>query len=298
MPCPQVPLLLAHKIMVDTFTQRSDAVHYFLSHPHADHLKNLSPTWKGGTIYCSQITKDLLLMQMAGLDSKRLEVIPFHRKIKLTNDIEVVMFPSHHCDGGSMFWFHLKSAEEYILCSTDFRMHPKMLDHQFFLDMPITKFYFDDTFYKFNIPFPSRDVSAHHLQKMLDENKSETFMIDASMLGVEPLLRKIKTNYRLSEHLKNSVRGNQLRYLLPGRIDEEKDSVLLGTKRKDNLKAGKWIMPTATKFLCKKPYEKDGNIWYVFWATHSNVHEIRLLNAILQPKEVISCDMGVKTLRC
>ena len=34
---------------------------YILTHIHTDHLKGLSNTWNFGTIYCSTITKKLIL---------------------------------------------------------------------------------------------------------------------------------------------------------------------------------------------------------------------------------------------
>ncbi len=34
---------------------------FFLSHMHEDHFRGLSPRWNGGVVYCSPVTRRLLL---------------------------------------------------------------------------------------------------------------------------------------------------------------------------------------------------------------------------------------------
>ena len=42
---------------------------FFLSHMHADHTAGLTPSWSGGPVYCSPISKKLLLHKFKVIDS-------------------------------------------------------------------------------------------------------------------------------------------------------------------------------------------------------------------------------------
>ena len=56
-----LPGPLSHSpINVDDFSK--GAAVYFLSHAHEDHLKGLRDNWNEGPIYCTEITKQLILL--------------------------------------------------------------------------------------------------------------------------------------------------------------------------------------------------------------------------------------------
>jgi mRNA degradation ribonuclease J1/J2 len=48
-------------ICVDQFTFIPGISIYLLSHMHTDHITGLKPSWNFGKIYCSKISKELLL---------------------------------------------------------------------------------------------------------------------------------------------------------------------------------------------------------------------------------------------
>ena len=47
-----------------------DASVYFLSHMHADHYQGLHNEWCRGPIYCSEVTRQLLIRKWPGLSSR------------------------------------------------------------------------------------------------------------------------------------------------------------------------------------------------------------------------------------
>ena len=48
-------------IIVDEFKFVPGVYIYLLTHLHTDHTSGLKPSWNCGTIYCSKVTKALLL---------------------------------------------------------------------------------------------------------------------------------------------------------------------------------------------------------------------------------------------
>jgi metal-dependent hydrolase (beta-lactamase superfamily II) len=70
-------MVLIHNtnIIVDDFTQRNknpwSKYIYFLTHMHADHYKGLMAQWNYGTIYCSELSKSILLNLFPGVGDIR-----------------------------------------------------------------------------------------------------------------------------------------------------------------------------------------------------------------------------------
>eukprot|EP01112_Ceratiomyxa_fruticulosa_P019844 TRINITY_DN6591_c1_g1_i1.p1 TRINITY_DN6591_c1_g1~~TRINITY_DN6591_c1_g1_i1.p1 ORF type:complete len:113 (-),score=10.17 TRINITY_DN6591_c1_g1_i1:430-768(-) len=97
-------------IGLDTFTYQKGVKMFFLSHMHTDHLNGLTNTWNLGTIYCSVITRKLLLHKfelppgrVVGLEvnSTTLLYLDSSKKVALC----VTLIDANHSPGSVMFLF-------------------------------------------------------------------------------------------------------------------------------------------------------------------------------------------------
>ncbi len=79
--CSFSSIIMSHRVcrlhntpfLVDSFWQSSRAAYtfqpvFFLTHFHADHVSGIKDGWEAGPIYCSSITRTLLLDAFKGLD--------------------------------------------------------------------------------------------------------------------------------------------------------------------------------------------------------------------------------------
>ena len=102
---------------------------YFLSHAHADHTVGLRDGWKGGTVFCSEITKRLIELQFQDV-SEHLIALPMNESVLFGVDedgkhVNVTLLDANHCPGAVMFLF--EGAFGRVLHTGDFRYSPKML---------------------------------------------------------------------------------------------------------------------------------------------------------------------------
>lgn len=106
-------LLTNTNIIVDEFnygkTRSSFNYIYFLSHMHSDHYQGLSNKWNYGPIYCSIMTKKVLLNKypllenVIGLElNKGYDIFLNPEK---TIQIKVTLFDANHIVGSAMFLF-------------------------------------------------------------------------------------------------------------------------------------------------------------------------------------------------
>ncbi|GAA5841480.1 hypothetical protein JCM11251_007155 [Rhodosporidiobolus azoricus] len=112
---------------------------YFLSHAHADHYQNLSPSWCGGPIYASQTTINLVRLKL-GVKEEYLFPLPLDKTVKV-HGIDVTLIDANHCPGSVLFLFEgphtdpkspwKKTPEKifrYLHCG-DFRASPQHVLH-------------------------------------------------------------------------------------------------------------------------------------------------------------------------
>merc|ERR1712137_855616 len=150
---------------------------------------------------------------------------------------------------------------------------------------------------------------------MLQDRGYKRVFINASILGIEPILRDVVDmtglQLGLSPSLHNTWRGKQLKYLLGTRLDEHHMThITLGHRHKDDNKRYPWIIPTCTYFLCSTDDEKSGLIeerashhFYVWFCTHSNQQENNHFKALVSARHVNPCQESMtskdnKTITC
>jgi hypothetical protein len=166
--------------------------HYFLTHAHRDHTKNLDSTWSNGPIFCSSITKQLVISLMQ-VDEEILHELEFETthvmKLDDSETFNVTLIDANHCPGAVMYFFEGYFGR--ILATGDFRYSPDM-----FVDTPLSQgevdiCYLDNTY--FNKCFknlPSRKDALKELIAFLDSKREDDviFKLFIRTIGKEQLL--------------------------------------------------------------------------------------------------------------
>lgn len=147
-------LITNTNIIVDDFDYcknfAKNTFFHFLTHFHQDHWFGLTPNWDYGPIYCSEITKKLILIKFPKLERfikafalfERNEVVLTQNKDPILIDdngkvekhflkMHFIFFDAHHIPGSIMILFEGFMGK--ILHTGDFRFHPLMLEENKYL---------------------------------------------------------------------------------------------------------------------------------------------------------------------
>ena len=114
---------------------------HFLSHFHADHWFGMTPLWDYSPIYCSEITRKLILNKFPLLD-KFITTFPLNElnTIFLNKNpefrVDIMFFDAHHIPGSVMILFD--GFMGTILHTGDFRFRPEMIIENEYL-YPLSK---------------------------------------------------------------------------------------------------------------------------------------------------------------
>ncbi len=195
---------------------------------------------------------------------------------------QATAIPADHCPGSCMWFFEfdLEHTHTYnVLYTGDFRWNPRRS-----LPSGLCKVYYDDTFESYPVSFPSYQNTYTQLLNFLDSRDPSQFRpwIDCRILGIETLLRAVSKatsfKYCLSPALlKNTIRQNQIKFLLNGHLisgpAEMSRVITLGDNNRDTQDGQSWLLPSITYTLCpNRPL--DGNFQRMEFATHSSQSEL------------------------
>ncbi|KAG0478242.1 hypothetical protein HPP92_012961, partial [Vanilla planifolia] len=81
--------------------------HHFLTHAHKDHLSGIV-AFSSHTIYCTRLTKSLVLCQFPQFDDSLLLEIEVGQSVVINDpdgDFKVTAYDATHCPGAAMFLF-------------------------------------------------------------------------------------------------------------------------------------------------------------------------------------------------
>eukprot|EP01117_Protostelium_nocturnum_P014977 TRINITY_DN5757_c0_g1_i2.p1 TRINITY_DN5757_c0_g1~~TRINITY_DN5757_c0_g1_i2.p1 ORF type:complete len:445 (+),score=90.33 TRINITY_DN5757_c0_g1_i2:31-1365(+) len=189
--------------VVDSWRRQDAARHYFLTHAHADHLKGMTPEWSYGTIYCSPISKALLI-RTYGLDPNFIVTVEVNQTILLFLDeglsvpMSVTAIDANHCPGSVMFLF--EGFFGTILCTGDFRYSPVMMNHPKLKDKIVDQVYLDTTFGSpIFSSFMSREEIINSMETLmrqhLEKDPKYKFLIGVDSLGKEDLFVALSVRF-------------------------------------------------------------------------------------------------------
>lgn len=137
----RLPQSRGRPFLVDTFDGRENI--HFLTHFHADHYKGLSSKTPG-PIYCSELTRALLLRKFSSLPPSLVIPLPLNSST-LVEGVEVTAFDANHCPGSVSLIF--KTPALTILHTGDFRCDHRFLQRSSrFLQQHFDYVYMDNTY--------------------------------------------------------------------------------------------------------------------------------------------------------
>lgn len=207
-------LLTNTNIIVDDFDYcknfpKGTFIH-FLSHFHADHYFGMSTCWNYGPIYCSEITKKLILAQypkvpnITPLELNKEYLIPLNPSGSKT--VTVVLIDANHIPGAVFFLF--KGYMGTILHTGDMRFHDAMLDNPFLYppekrnklnykcSIHIDEVIFDNTYLHPSFNFPTRDVATQMMIELVEKHRGKHIIIAMGALGKEFMMVKLSEHFQ------------------------------------------------------------------------------------------------------
>ncbi|CAN0927052.1 5' exonuclease Apollo [Linum grandiflorum] len=187
---------------VDTWSARSKAKrHHFLTHAHKDHSSGIL-SCSSYPIYCTNLTKSLLLNQYPQLDESMFVSIEVGQSILIDDpygEFTVAAFDANHCPGAVMFLFEGNFGN--ILHTGDCRLTPECL--YCLPDKYISKkekqptqrldyVFLDCTFGKFRYPLPSKRSSIQQVINCIWKHPEAIMVyLTCDMLGQEDILADV-----------------------------------------------------------------------------------------------------------
>lgn len=179
-PIPQLKIMefkneaneIVTKLSMDLFCyKKHDEInHYFLSHFHSDHYMGITKGWNNGQIYCSAITKKLLIMKFK-VNPSIITEMEFDIPILVPDtNIQVTLLTLNHCPGGAIFLFDNLLTTQKILHCGDFRVNSKMI--RALEGVKIDTCYLDTTYLNPTYAFPKQEhiisVTSDFCKRLVD----------------------------------------------------------------------------------------------------------------------------------
>ena len=297
---------------------------YFLSHTHADHTVGLRDGWKGGTVFCSEITKRLIELQFQDV-SEHLIALPMNESVLFGVDedgkhVNVTLLDANHCPGAVMFLF--EGAFGRVLHTGDFRYSPEMLASlkSHLGTEPLDLAFVDNTY-----ALTDREILTERstVSEMLDIVKSSMrnnvktrVYVGLHKIGKENIMvelakslgTRIRVGYRRWTRLKAMMGENSdvlLRHFVHETEEEKEDLIveivhtkgltlnfLTEQRKKHNDCNTIGILPSGLCYVegklstCMKDDSGDVELYNVHYSSHSSKSELETFVSELNVKQI------------
>eukprot|EP00794_Sanderia_malayensis_P007558 gene7558-8395_t len=267
---------------------------------HADHTNGLTSTWRY-EIYCSEVTKKLLIHQL-GVDEKLVKLLEIGvpRIIYDADENDsfiVTMFDANHCPGSVMFLFEGKFGR--IFYTADFRCVENMLETLKTCSVgKIDVAYVNKTFFEESIEFPTREEASQDVVDVIKQHPEYQILIFCHTLGKEDLLVKIATELKewviVSNKKMETLRLLELPNVVTTDISDGRIRVC-GEREMHNHDIKEWIksaqtiliFPTGLKNRNTSSYGLFDRIFFIPYSDHSCYSEIKQFLEFLNPDKVL-----------
>ncbi|KAL1920631.1 uncharacterized protein VTP21DRAFT_1008 [Calcarisporiella thermophila] len=184
--CPFYKRVPGTSFVVDAFSYGKipGVTGYFLSHFHSDHYGGLSKGWKHGPIYCSYVTRNLLIYKI-GVNPSFIHPLPLDQVCKI-EDVNVVLIDANHCPGSCMILFSYETKDNRVarhLHTGDFRACPRQILHPSLvqpLNPPLDTLFLDTTYLNPRYIFPAQEVIVRAVIELVHST------INSNKIGGEP----------------------------------------------------------------------------------------------------------------
>ena len=317
-------LLTNTNIMVDDFDYckgypKGVFVH-FLTHFHQDHWEGMSPLWDYGPIYCSEITKKLILnkfpkiQNLTALEMDTKHTIVINKDTGLT--VDVYLFDAFHIPGSVMYLF--QGFMGTILHTGDFRFHPDMIalnpllfpkelravegkpDRTERISIHVDEMIFDNTYCDPMHDFPREEVALNMMIDIIEKNRGKHVIIAMGATGKERIMMSLAQHFQtlvvLAEDKLQRLKAMEFRDEL-FTSDKNQGWIEIIRKRdrtvrleEETAKENKNFILISIDFLMfKKGYrDPDGINYMVPYSLHSNYMEMVALIKAVNPG-VLKC---------
>ncbi|KAJ3449216.1 5' exonuclease apollo [Anaeramoeba flamelloides] len=161
-------------ISVDSFKEKYNVQHYFLSNFLTRNLQGFNDGWRRGFIHCSAITKKLLLSQYE-LDSDLIIDHEFNQPELIYLDtskqvsVTLTLIPNGHSPGSCMLLFNGSFGN--VLYTSDFRLNDEILTNEILISYKerITRLFLDNTFCHPKYKLPSEEQAFRQIVHLLEK---------------------------------------------------------------------------------------------------------------------------------
>ncbi|CCI41613.1 unnamed protein product [Albugo candida] len=208
--CPEFKIICGTKpqFIVDgfRFANKNLSSVYFLTHFHSDHYVGLTKKFDAGTIYCSQITANLVMMKLR-VDAKYICIVELNTPT-IIHGVEVIFLDANHCPGACIILFRQKNGMSF-LHTGDFRYHPRMLHYpalRSFVDQESTGnethrlsgVYLDTTYLKSKFDFSPQETVIKHVVELVEKHYStqrQMYIFGTYTIGKERVFMEVAKHF-------------------------------------------------------------------------------------------------------
>jgi DNA cross-link repair 1A protein len=298
-------------IDVDQFTSRTDIG--FLSHFHSDHTNGLDTFLESnrGIIYCSEVTKRLVMARHPKISTERFTVISPNENLVIPNIlVSVTVYNANHCAGSLMFLF-TTPRHERILYTGDFRFERNTFSYDFISEMfselnNVDQLYIDTTFaHEYYLDLPTRNESIDIIINLIQKNTKRRVVLCFDVLGSETILIQLSQRLNVKFYLDSTVKPTrrvELEMLCKECLTSDHTSKYHVTIKENLPKLSEidnlLILPSTMwsiieweqtfGMMDKTSCKKVKNFHYVIFSMHSSLQEARFFVEKVNPKKMHS----------
>ena len=174
-------------------------------------MKGLSNKWSQGKIYCSYLSKNLIVNRFPGLKNWVIDLeMDEEHWIYLDEEkkegVQVVLIDACHCPGAVMFLFRGKMGT--VLHTGDFRFSETMLKNEWLcpkekrntfmkaITVDVDYLHLDNTFANPEYDFPSREEAYLSLVKIVKSHIEHRIFLFSYSLGKEEVLLLLAEEFK------------------------------------------------------------------------------------------------------
>ncbi|KAH3819460.1 uncharacterized protein LOC127881765 [Dreissena polymorpha] len=276
---------------------------HFLTHLHGDHISGLTSSWDR-PIYCSQVTKELLVKKHA-VKSELIHALQIGcAEIVFLDHVQqqhmvVTALDANHCPGAVMFL--MEGYFGTILHTGDFRFKPEMLTEPTLANLPgnVDVLYVDNTYCSPRCKFPTREQTTTDIIKVIKSHPTHDILIAMRNLGKEDLLVKIAKFFQEYIYVPHKFYETLEILGAPDVFNCENTDLRIQivpfhtisrsfVEKVNKTRPTIVIMPTALYVgIDARPYEYVDNVYIVPYSDHSSYSELREFVAFLRPGKII-----------
>ena len=274
---------------------------FFLSHMHADHTVGLTSSWARYPIYCSEVTRKLLLAKV-GVKSELVVGLPIDESVTVNLDeiaketMSVTLVDANHCPGAVMFIFEGYFGK--ILYTGDFRFCESMASHPAISARQFDMLYLDNTYCDPRCAFPTRAEATGEILEIIRKHPEYNIVIGLHYLGKETILQVIAMVFQTWIGVDPSRKETLELLEMPNVFTCDLESVrirVVNAQRITKKNMELWnagaqtiaILPTCLYVGLSNPFANVPGVYVVPYSDHCSYEELEKFVQIVNPRNII-----------